>query len=151
VKGIQLAEILLRSIGVVRNAIINPGQHDCDDMISELVIDTALAEALDGLEQFSHIIVIYWMHRNADMTNTPLKVHPRKRQDIPLMGLFATRAPYRPNPIGLSIVKLLERGSTNLKVIGLDAIDGTPIIDIKPYLSGDTVPDIKTPEWITKE
>lgn len=119
-------------------------------MVSELILDAILEEATEGLEQFSHIIVIFCMHKVPLERDIPTKVHPRGRQDLPLVGLLATRTPYRPNPIGMSVVRLLERQRNVLKVKGLDAIDGTPVIDIKPYLPRDSVVDATFPQWVAK-
>ena len=70
------------------------------------------------------------------------------RPDLPLVGLFSTRSPVRPNPLGLAVVRLVERRGNVLKVIGLDAIDGTPVLDIKGYLPGDAVAGARYPEWV---
>jgi len=75
-----------------------------------------------------------------------LKVHPRGRLDLPLVGLFATRSPYRPNPLGLKLVELIKRKDNVIKVRGLDAIDGTPVIDIKPYDPLDLAMDARVPD-----
>ena len=116
--------------------------HENDD--GKLVI-------LDGLEEFSHIIVIYWMHRVSPYGQVPLKVHPGGSKELPLMGIFATRSPHRLNPIGATIVRLLERRDDILKVERLDAIDGTPVIDIKPYIPRyDLENDAKVPSWLGK-
>ncbi len=112
------------------------------------MVDSSLTEALDGLEGFSHIIVLYWMHQ-ITTTQLTLKIHPQGRQELPLVGLFATRSPYRPNPIGKTTVRLLERRGNLLRVEGLDATDGTPVIDIKPYLPEyDSVTNAKVPPWV---
>jgi tRNA (Thr-GGU) A37 N-methylase len=66
------------------------------------------------------------------------------------VGVLATRSPVRPNPLGITVVKLLEKRGNVLKVIGLDAIDGTPVVDIKPCLPGDSVTQIEVPDWINK-
>ena len=72
-----------------------------------------------------------------------------RREDLPLVGLFATRSPRRPNPIGVTTVRLLERRGNVLRVLGLDALDGTPVLDIKPYLPyGDCIQDTHVPEWV---
>ena len=139
----------VRAIGIVRSEIKQPARRDFEEAVSEVVIDSSLAEALDGLEEFSHIIVLYWMHQVAS-GKVPLKVHPMGRKEVPLKGLFATRTPNRPNPIGKATVRLLQRQGNILKVKGLDAIDGSPVIDIKPYIPGyDSVADAKVPQWIT--
>ena len=90
------------------------------------------------------------MHKVPLERGISTKVHPRGRQDLPLVGLFATRAPYRPNPVGMSVVRLLECRGNVIKVQGLDAINGTPVIDIKPYLPRDGVVDVTFPQWVSK-
>jgi len=78
------------------------------------------------------------------------KYTPQGRPELPLTGLFATRAPHRPNPVGKATVRLLVRRCNRLRVQGLDAIDGTPVIDIKPYIPGyDSVADAEVPSWVT--
>ncbi len=147
----ELLDISLRVIGIVRNGIKQRPELGWEEIVSEIVVDSRLTEALDGLEEFSHIIVIYWMHRASAPGQVPTKIHPRGRQELPLVGIFATRAPYRPNPVGETTVRLLERQGNILKVEGLDAIDGTPVIDIKPYIPGrDSVTEAKAPSWVTK-
>jgi len=144
--------MILKPIGYVRNDVEQPpgADYGWDKVVSEIVVDSSLSEALDNLEEFSHIIVLYWMHRAAGRDEPPqLKTHPRGRQELPLVGLFATRSPHRPNAIGKTTVRLLERRGNILKVEGLDAIDGTPVIDIKPYIPGyDSASEAKVPPWI---
>jgi tRNA-Thr(GGU) m(6)t(6)A37 methyltransferase TsaA len=121
------------------------------NVVSELVLKPDFAEAIEGLEQFSHIMVLFWMHKAYPQPSPWGKIHPRGRQDLPLVGLFATRSPIRPNPIGITTVKLLERQENILKVIGLDAIDGTPILDIKPYIPEyDSMAMAEFPHWVTQ-
>jgi tRNA-Thr(GGU) m(6)t(6)A37 methyltransferase TsaA len=145
----ELPEISLRAIGTVRNETKGRDRRDAENIISEIVLDPALTEALEGLEDFSHIIVIYFMHQSRKPF--PLKVHPRYRALPSPVGVFASRSPDRPNPLGKTIVQLLERHENILRVRGLDAIDGTPVIDIKPYIPGlDAVDDARVPPWMTK-
>jgi len=147
----ELLDISLRVIGIVRNGIKQRPEPGWEEIVSEIVVDSRLTEALDGLEEFSHIIVIYWMHLASAPGQVPTKIHPRGRQELPLVGIFATRAPSRLNPVGETAVRLLERQGNILKVEGLDAIDGTPVIDIKPYIPGrDAVTEAKAPSWVTK-
>lgn len=146
----QMPEMVLKAIGVVRNSqkqAPSPRSR-WDKTVSEIVIDESLTEALDGLEDYSHIIVLYWMHRLAE-DGTPLKQRPMGRLDRPLKGLFALRTPNRPNRIGKTTVRLLERRGNVLKVEGLDALDGSPVVDIKPYMPGyDGAPDATVPSWV---
>jgi tRNA-Thr(GGU) m(6)t(6)A37 methyltransferase TsaA len=143
----ELPEIILKPIGTVRNGIKDRERRDVKEVVSEIVLDPALAAALDDLEDFSHITVIYFMHRSRKPF--PVKVHPRYSTLTRPVGVFASRSPDRPNPLGKTIVRLLERRANVLKVKGLDAMDGTPVIDIKPYIPGlDTVADAKLPPWM---
>ena len=117
---------------------------------SEITIDAAWAEALDGLEGFSHIWVLWWIDRFDEPPETQ-HVHPEGRSEMPLVGLFATRSPRRPCPIGMTAVRLLERDGRRLLVEGLDAFEGTPVLDIKPYLRrGDLIPEAGAPEWLER-
>ena len=139
----------LKPIGTVKNKIGQSDQRQREEVVSEIVMDSRLTEALEGLGEFSHIIVLYWMHRVSE-DERPLKVHPMRRQELPLTGVFATRAQSRPNRIGITTVRLLERDGNTLRVKGLDAVDGSPVVDIKPYIpTADLVADNKVPQWIT--
>ncbi len=145
----ELPSMTLTAIGIVRSGISQPSRRDCKEIVSDIVIDSSLTEALDGLEEFSHIVVLYWMHQ-AMSGKVSLKVHPRGKQELPLLGLFATRTPNRPNRIGMATVRLIRRQDNILRVEGLDAIEGTPVIDIKPYIPGyDSVANTEVPPWIT--
>ena len=146
----ELSGITLKTIGIVRSEIKQPAMRDWEEIVSEIIIDSTLSNALDGLEEFSHIIVLYWMHQ-LPVGDLPVKVHPRGKQELPLVGLFATRSRRRPNPVGKATVRLLERRNNILRVKGLDAVDGTPVIDIKPYIPGyDSVADARVLSWISK-
>ena len=146
-----MTKIKLNPIGVVHSEIKKTGFHDCKDIVSEIEIDAQWAELLEGIEEFSHIVVLFWMHKVPGDAPPPARVHPRGRADLSLVGLFATRAPQRPNPIGLTIVKLLKRRGTTLTVQGLDAIDGTPVIDIKSYMIPKIARnEIRMPEWVAE-
>ncbi len=147
--AIKQPRMTLKAIGTVRNKIGEPRHQGWEKVISEIVIDSHLSGALDGLEDFSHVIVIFWMHKTSG--EVPLKIHPKGNAELPLVGLFATRSPQRPNPIGATTVRLLERLGNIIRVLGLDAINGTPVIDIKPYIPrGDSVARAKVPPWINQ-
>ena len=146
-------DMIVVPVGFVRSPIKEPTHErlNLKEITSEIVINENLTEALDGIEGFSHIIVLYWMHL-AIREKKRLKTHPMGRTDVPEQGIFAVRTPHRPNPIGKSTVRLLERHGGVLKVQGLDAIDGTPVIDIKPYLPGyDSASEAMTPDWVVRE
>jgi tRNA-Thr(GGU) m(6)t(6)A37 methyltransferase TsaA len=153
----ELPEMRLKAIGMVRNEFKPPQtkgggeKADFEKVVSEIVVEPALSDALDGLDEFSHIIVIYWMHKHRP-GEQPTRVRPRGNPSNPLTGLFATRSPNRPNPLGKATVRLLQRWGNTLLVEGLDAIDGTPVIDIKPYIPGyDSAANARIPQWMTPE
>ncbi|MBN1160962.1 MAG: tRNA (N6-threonylcarbamoyladenosine(37)-N6)-methyltransferase TrmO [Dehalococcoidales bacterium] len=146
----NLPEIRFKAIGTVHNEIKKRHRHNTEDIISEIVLDPALAGGLDDIEDFSHLIIIFYMHRSH--LPFPLKVQPRFRVEPGQVGVFASRSPDRPNPLGKTIVKLLEHRENVLKVQGLDAIDGTPVIDIKPFIPDiDAVKNARTPAWMKKK
>ena len=94
-------------------------------------INSEYTEGLDGIERLDYIYVLYWMDRLSEEDRKVLKVHPRGDRNKPLTGVFALRSPMRPNPIGLTRVRLVKREGNKLYVEGLDALDGTPVVDIK--------------------
>ncbi len=143
--------ISLKPIGIVRNDIKQPRREDWNTVISEIVLDPSCQKALNRIEEFSHLIVTYWMHKVLLGQRLITEVHPRGEKDLPLVGVFTSRSPMRPNPVGITTVKLLARTGNILKVAGLDAINGTPVLDIKPYIPGyDSPPNARTPDWATK-
>ncbi len=146
----DLPEIRFKAIGTVQNEIKKRHWQDTKNVISEIVLDPALTEGLDDIEDFSHLIIIFFIHKSH--LPFPLKVQPRFRVEPGQVGVFASRSPDRPNPMGKTIVKLLERRENVLKVQGLDAMDGTPVIDIKPFIPEiDAVKNAKVPPWAKKK
>jgi tRNA-Thr(GGU) m(6)t(6)A37 methyltransferase TsaA len=128
----------LLSVGVVRSPLKSrdqcpkQGREGAPEALLEL--DSSFAGALDGLDTGQEILVLTWLHEGR---RDLLRVHPRGSTDLPLRGVFATRSPDRPNPIGLHRVEILEiQKSGNVRVRPLEALDGTPIIDITPVLTG---------------
>jgi len=144
------APMVLKPIATVKNSVRETGKRGWAEVVSELVFDPSFEDAIDGLEDFSHIVVLFWMHRSPAWERSMSKTHPQTRPDLPLVGVLATRSPVRPNPLGMRVVRLLERRGNLLKVIGLDAIDGTPVVDIKPYLPRDWAAQARVPDWVRK-
>lgn len=140
----------LSPIGVIRTPFKEPEgmpiqPTGAEDVEGRILLDEAYVEGLSDLEGFSHIIIIYWFHRSKGYA---LKVKPF--MDDELRGLFATRAPRRPNPIGLSVVRLLRIEGNVLHIRGVDVVDGTPLLDIKPYVPKfDAVKTLST-GWLEK-
>jgi len=126
--------IEIRPIGYVRNSAKE--RADLDDLVSEIVIDPGLEEGLQKIEEQKEIYVIWYFHRSEGIR---MRVHQRHDLSQPIVGVFASRSPTRPNFLALTRVELLERRGNVLVVKGLDAYDGTPVIDIKPALRWDQV------------
>lgn len=109
-------------------------------------------DALLGLDGFSHVIVLYWFDRNDNPEKRSiLRVHPRRDERNPLTGVFATRSPVRPNLMGLSICRIQSVDHGNIAVDKIDAFDGTPIIDLKPFIvDNDCVSSAEMPGWVNR-
>ena len=161
----NLPHIELQPVGVVRNQSKQSGwdagmralswqdraarMKAQSQSVSELIINPDLEGILDGIEGFSHLMVLYWPHLIPDERRRVMKVHPLGCTDFPLVGTFATRSPVRPNSILVTVVRLIERNGHTLKVTGLDALDGSPVLDIKPYSRDAAGPDsVKVPDWM---
>lgn len=116
---------------------------------SKLQIFPEYCEGIQGLESFSHIIVLYWFSENDKPERRKiLRVTPRHHPGAPSIGVFASRSPMRPNPIAYEVCRILEIDRCTLTVQGSDAYEGTPILDLKPYIPrSDSVPDARIPEW----
>lgn len=141
-------EIKLKPIGFAEN---QEKKHfgGWDAIVTDLVIDKEYQDALKGLEDYSHLIIVYWMHdiKTCDIRHVP----QGKVGEVPEVGIFACRCPQRPNPIGVSTVEILGIRDNVVTVKGLDVIKDTPILDIKPYTPQyDSVSDAKVPDWVNK-
>ncbi|HEX9848946.1 tRNA (N6-threonylcarbamoyladenosine(37)-N6)-methyltransferase TrmO [Candidatus Deferrimicrobium sp.] len=128
-------EYIVQPIGVVRSVLKDPAdapkQGALTEQEAEIVVDPAYLPALEGLaRKRGKIIVLCWMDR-ADRGR--LKVHPRGQEELPERGVFSTRSPHRPNPVSLHTVTLLSIEGNVLRIRGMDAIDGTPVVDIKSH------------------
>lgn len=96
-----------------------------------IAINPEYVEGLDGIEELDHLEILYWMHKLNEEERAILKIHPRGDLSRPVKGVFSLRSPVRPNPIGVTRVRLLKREDGAVLVEGLDALDGSPVIDIK--------------------
>ena len=136
-------------IGIIKSPVTDKVDHNWGAVISQIVINESLADGLCGLEDFSHIIVIYHLDQAKFLREKHLVRHPQGREDLPQVGIFSQRAKDRPNPIGITAVKLLSIDKNVIEVQGLDAIDGTPVLDIKPYYPQyDLKEDAQVPSWV---
>ena len=137
--------ITFQPIGVVHNKVREPRISGWEDVTSDIVVREDLAAALDGLDGFSHLIVVFNFDRISADTERP--VHTLISGG-PNVGTLATRSPLRPNTLGVSVCEIMVRKANVLKVKGLDALDGTPVLDLKPYLPPyDSVPGARLPKW----
>ncbi|AFL66527.1 tRNA (N6-threonylcarbamoyladenosine(37)-N6)-methyltransferase TrmO [Desulfurococcus amylolyticus] len=151
-------DIVLKSIGFVRTgtpdeeikkALDKNTVKGCIEVLPEY------AEGLKGLEGFSHIIIVAYLHKVPGEARDTLIVKPRrllrlgfKLEELPELGVFATDSPHRPNPLALTIVEVEKIEENRIYVRGLDLFDGTPVLDIKPYDKSRVLQDFKVPEWL---
>jgi tRNA-Thr(GGU) m(6)t(6)A37 methyltransferase TsaA len=113
-----------------------------------LEIFNEYADALLGLDGFSHVYVLYWFHQNdSPQKRNTLQVHPRKDPNNPLTGVFATHSPQRPNLIALTLCKIESVVGNLIHIEGIDAYDGSPVVDIKCYIP-ESVSDVRVPDWV---
>ena len=138
--------IEMKPIGFVSRTSLDENERD-RSLIAKIVVEEDLAPALDGIEEWSHIYVIFWLDRVVPAVETELYHHNSGA------GIFAARSPIHPNPIGLTLVELVKRDGNVLWVRGIDALDGTPVVDIKPYPEWErgrliVVTDYKIPGWL---
>ena len=137
-------------IGVVRNAVTRMQSEGWQYLESEIELRPGLVTAVDALEGYSHVIVVFHLDRVPE-SERRLRVQVGNEARPPERGVLATRSQRRPNPIGVSVVQLLDCAGTTLRVRGLDALDGTPVLDVKPYLPAhDAAPDATLPPWAVK-
>ncbi len=151
-------KIVLKPIGVVHtNASDNQIKEENREIEAIVEIFAEFEEALEGLDGYSHLFILSYLHRlRADQIG-PLKVKPKratrrgfKLEELPTLGVFALDSPTRPNPIGLTLVRLLKRHGKKLFVAGIDLFDGTPVIDIKPCHPDYQANKYTMPEWYFK-
>ncbi len=148
-------EITLKPIGVVHtDASIEEIKGSYFGVKGVIEVYPEYEEGLEYIEDFSHIILIAWLHHVTEEQRKVLKVRHRRLKrfgveidDLPEVGVFCTDSPHRPNPIALSIVRLVERKGRFLYVDGLDLFDGTPILDIKAYTPDRCIEDVEVPWW----
>ena len=133
-----MTAVELTPIGRVESELTDPeaapNQGDEGAPEAWLVFEPSVLEALDGIDEGDEVIVLTWLNR---ARRDVLRVHPRGDESRPQQGVFNTRSPHRPNPIGLHRVEVVSIDAGRVRVRNLEALDGTPIVDVKPLLSGD--------------
>ena len=142
-------QICMEPIGYVTNSVDSPIDCGWAKVESRIVVQEHLIPALVGLSDFSHLLVVFWMH--LAQPPTTLQRRPQNRDDMPEVGLLSQRSKHRPNPIGITTVPLVKIVGHELIVRGLDAVNGTPVLDIKPYYPHyDSPAETQVPEWVSR-
>ena len=143
-----MKDINLKPIGVAINSEKESRFGSFSGVVSEIIVDDKFTDALNSIEDYSHVIIVYWMDK---VKSCVITHRPQGNPDVPVVGIFACRCPQRPNPIAITTVELVEHKGNKIRVKGLDILDGTPIIDIKPYWPiYDKVKDGRIPDWVNK-
>jgi tRNA-Thr(GGU) m(6)t(6)A37 methyltransferase TsaA len=141
--------IVIKPIGVVRSPVREGIDQNWGNTISEVHLEAEFKDGLKGLQAFSHVIVVLYLHKSSFDAEQHLVRRPQGRSDMPMVGIFAQRAKHRPNPLGITVARILEVKENVLFVQGLDAIDETPVIDLKPYYPVyDLRGDARVPDWV---
>ena len=148
-KGDQMG-IELQPIGFVRNEVKDRKDVSWGEDTSAIVLEEQYYSGLKGLEDFSHAIILFHLDRAKYEKEKHLQRRPQNRDDMPLVCIFAQRGKDRPNQIGMTSVEIVSVSEDTLVVKGLDAIDGTPVLDIKPYYPTYDKRDASVPEWVDR-
>ena len=139
--------IEITPIGVVRSRERDVSRQDWSRVRSDVELRPELADALSGLDGFSHVIVVGWLDQIPAELRERRQAYPGGDERLPLLGSFALRGA-RPNPVAVTVCRLRGIEGATLRVEGLDLVDGTPVLDVKPYIAVyDAVPDAKLPRW----
>ena len=141
-------EIHLEPIGYVANGEPDVARQDWSRVRSEVRLHEGLGAALVGLRDYLHVIVLGWLDRIPDELRARLQAYPAGDERLPLQGALALRGGARPNPISFTVCQLRGIEGDTLLLEGLDLVDGTPVLDVKPYIAYyDAVPKAKLPKW----
>ena len=143
-------QINMEPIGFVSNDVQGKKDVSWGEDVSTIRLNEEYIGGLQGLNDFSHVTIIYYLDRAVFDREKHLKRHPQNREDMPLVGIFSQRGKDRPNRMGMTSVQVVEVSEDTLTVKGLDAIDGTPVLDIKPYYPVYDRKDAKVPEWVDR-
>lgn len=144
-----MTSITLHPVGYVRSKVSSPTDQDWGTVTSRVELLPQFWAGLLGIDQFSHLLVVTYLHEASFDPTAHLTRRPRGLASMPLVGIFAQRAKDRPNPIGITAVSVVSVSTNSVVVRGLDAIDGTPVLDLKPYYPVyDRVEQAVVPEWV---
>ena len=140
--------ILFRPIGYVRNQVTVKKDQFWGSDISVIELKEEFRGGLTGLQEFSHAIILCHLDKADYRPEKHLLRRPRNRADMPILGIFSQRTKDHPNQIGVTTVEILSVSETTVTVKGLDALDGTPVLDIKPYFPVFDRRNARTPQWV---
>lgn len=147
--GTAAGPFAVEAIGWVRGPVSEPVDEAWGAVESSIVVKPALRPGLRGLADFSHLVVVTFLHRARFEPQRHLLRRPRGLAEMPELGIFAQRAKDRPNPLGVTTVPIVALREDGVAVRGLDAVDGTPVLDLKPYfVEFDAVGEARTPPWV---
>lgn len=143
-------KIEMEAIGFVENDVKDKKDVSWGEDTSSIVLNEQYISGLKGLDDFSHVIIIYHLDRAKYEKDKHLQRRPQNREDMPLVGIFSQRGKDRPNRIGMTSVEIVSVSDDRLVVRGLDAVDGTPVLDIKPYYPVYDKKDASVPDWVDR-
>lgn len=143
-----MQDIIMHPIGYVKNCVQEKKNTAWGEDISAIELDAQYTQGLTGLESFSHALILTYLDKAKYCPEKHLRRRPQGREDMPVVGIFSQRTKDRPNQIGVTTVQILSVSDKTLLVKGLDAIHGTPVLDIKPYFPVFDKRDAQTPEWV---
>ena len=146
----EIVEIVMKPIGYVHNNVENKKDVAWGQDVSTIHLEEECYSGLAGLSDFSHAIILYHLDKAVYDKEKHLRRRPQNRDDMPLVGIFSQRGKDRPNRIGMTSVQIVNVEDTQLTVKGLDAIDGTAVLDIKPYYPVYDRKDAVVPEWVDR-
>ena len=145
-----MEEIKMYPIGFVKNNVENRKDVSWGEDTSVIELKEEYYTGLKGLEDFSHAIILFYLDKASYDSKKHLNRRPQNREDMPLVGIFSQRGKDRPNKIGMTSVEIVSVNDSTLTVKGLDAIDGTAVLDIKPYYPAYDKRDASVPEWVER-
>jgi len=148
-------EVRLKVVGWVKHGLSDEEvRGSAEGVCGRVVVAPEYREGLRGLEGFSHVLIVAYLHKVSERQRSTLLVRPRRllrlglsESELPLLGVFATDSPHRPNPIALTVAELRSVDEEGLEACGLDLFDSTPVIDIKPYTPDRAVREPRVPRW----
>ncbi len=142
-----MKEIIMHPVGYVRNAVQEKKDAAWGADISRIEVEECYAAGLNGLADFSHAVILFYLDQAKFDPEQHLQRRPQNRDDMPEAGIFAQRCKDRPNQIGMTAAEIVSVSGRTLTVRGLDAVDGTPVLDIKPYYPAYDKREATVPEW----